>query len=416
MSISCCSRLLVLGLGCALAFAGSGRTEEKTPSAAGLATNFEQLSTISVKGHTGGMSLQTLCVSEKGEIIALVAPPKGFSAPQKNVESEIRVLTPEGKELRSWTVKFHANSINVAPDGTVYVAGDGKVAQFDHDGKELNKVDLPHIAKLLADKAVMKKKAEQQLKAQKEQFTQMVKTYEDMKKKIEDKKAEDRTKLESLQLEQYNQILKSFTESKNYYNSMTVDSIIEQITSRLRIINAIAISDKDIFIVCGESEGYGFAVWRMNHEFGDAKQVKSNVIGCCGQMDVQCCGGDIVLAENTRHQFAKYDRDGKALGAWGKTGKETEPGCFGGCCNPMNVRCSAAGDVYTAESEGIIKHFSPKGDYLGIVGKTSLTGGCKCVAVSVAPEADRLYLCDVPNSRIVVFGPKPTKKTDAGQK
>jgi len=252
--------------------------------------------------------------------------------------------------LKSWTVKFHANSINIAPDGTVYVAGDGKVAQYDRSGKELQEVELPHIAKLLSDKAGMKKKAEEQLKSQKEQFTKMVKTYEDMKKKIEDKKAEDRTKLETLQLQQYDQILKSFTENKSFYDSMTVDSIIEQITGRLRIINAIAVSDKDVFIVCGESEGYGFAVWRMNHEFGDAKQIKTNVIGCCGQMDVQCCGGDIVLAENTRHQFAKYDRDGKTLGAWGKVGKETDPGCFGGCCNPMNLRCSATGDVFTAES------------------------------------------------------------------
>jgi len=406
----------VLALASVVAIVATSRAEEKKSPSTGIATAFEQLSTIPVKGQSRGISLQTLCVSEKGEIIALVAPAKGYSTPQKNAVSEVHVLTPEGKELKTWTVQFHANSLNIAPDGTVYVAGDGKVARFDREGKELLKVELPHIAKLLENMDGMKKKAEEQLKQQKDQYKQMLKTYEEMKKKIEDKKPEDRTKLESRQLEQYTQILDSFKVSNKYYETMTVDTIVQQITSRLRIINAIAVSEKDVFIVCGESEGYGFAVWRMNHEFGDATQVKSNVIGCCGQMDVQCCGNDIYLAENTRHQFAKYDRDGKPLGSWGKTGKETEPGCFGGCCNPMNLRCGATGDVFTAESEGIIKHFSPKGDFLGIAGKTSLTGGCKCVAVSVAPEADRLYLCDVPNSRIVVFGLKPEKKAESGEK
>src|SRR6202035_5534472 len=112
---------------------------------------------------------------------------------------------------------FHANSLNIAPDGTVYVAGDGKVARFDREGKELLQVELPHIAKLLANTDGMKKKAEEQLKQQKEQMKQMLKTYEDMKKKIEDKKPEDRTKLESRQLEQYTQILNSFKESNKYY-------------------------------------------------------------------------------------------------------------------------------------------------------------------------------------------------------
>jgi hypothetical protein len=417
------ARFWAIGLGFALLYGANSRAGEKSPpaapdkaSSAGLGTTYEQISTISIKGQERSISLQTICVTEKGELIALVAPPKGFSSPQKDVASEIRLLSSEGKELKTWTVKFHANSINVAPDGTVYVAGDGKVARFDRDGKELAKVELPHIAKLLENKAAMKKQAEEQLKAQKDSYERMIKIYEGMKKKIADKKPEDRTKLEQRQLEQYDQILKSFTDSNSYYKSLTVESIVEQITSRLRIINAIAISEKDVFIVCGESQGYGFAIWRMNHDFGEAKQIMSNVIGCCGQMDVQCCGNDILVAENTKHRFAKYDRDGKELGAWGKTGKETEPGCFGGCCNPMNLRCSASGDIFTAESEGIIKHFSAKGDSLGIAGTTKLTGGCKCVAVSVAPEGDKLYLCDVPNSRIVVFGLKNSKKTESGEK
>lgn len=375
-------------------------------------TTHEQIAAVKLDGARG--TLQTLCVNEKDEIVALVAAARGYGAPQKGAESEIHVLSPEGKKLRNWKVDFHANSVNVGPDGAVYVAGDGKIARFDRDGKLQKRVELPHIAKLLVDKAGLRKKAEDQLKQQKENFERMVKTYTDMKKKIADKKEEDRTKLEKRQLEQYDQIIKSFDENKKYYDGLSVDSIIDQITGRLRIINAVAVNDKDVFIVCGESQGYGFAVWRMDLEFAEPKQVLSNVVGCCGQMDVQCCGSDILVAENTKKRFAKYTRDGKELGAWGKNGKETEPGCFSGCCNPMNVRCCAGnGDIFTAESEGIIKRFSAKGDPLGIVAVSKLTGGCKNTAIATSNDGERVYMCDQPGSRVIILAPKKvTKKAE----
>jgi hypothetical protein len=370
------------------------------------------VATISVKGKSGNITLQTLCVNSKGDVVALVAPPRSYGAPQKNAVSEVHVLSCDGKEQRVWTVDFHANSINVGPDGSVYVAGDGKVSKYGADGKLLAHKSLPHIAELLKDAKGMRKKAEEQLKQQKESFAQSIKTYEGMKKKLEEKMAEDRTKLEQRQLEQYTQILKSFEETKKYYDNQSVDVIVEQMTSRLRVINGIAASEKDVFIVCGESQGYGFALWRMDHQFENAKQVKSNVVGCCGQMDVQCCGNDIVLAENTKHRFAKYDRDGKELGAWGKRAAAGDSVNFGGCCNPMNLRCCATGDFLTAESEGIIKRFSAKGEFLGTVASTKLTGGCKNVAVASSPDGEKVYLCDLPGSKLVIMGLKSAKKTD----
>jgi hypothetical protein len=369
----------------------------------------EQVAAVTVRGKEGNITLQTLCVNAKGEVLALVAPPRPYGAPVKNAFSEVHVLSPEGKELKDWKVDFHANSINTGADGNVYVAGDGKVAKFDAAGKALGQVELPHIAKILKDKEGIQKKAEEQLKSQKESFANTIKTYEDMIKKLEVKKAEDRTKLDERQLEQYKQIFKSFDETKKYYDKMKIEDIVNQITSRLRVINGIAASDKDLFIVCGESQGYGFAVWRMGLDFSEAKQILSNVIGCCGQMDVQVSGTDILVAENTKHRFAKYNRDGKALGAWGKRGKETEAECFGGCCNPMNVRCCSTGDVLTAESEGIIKRFSAKGDSLGIVATSKLTGGCKNVSVASSPDGERIYLCGQPNSQVVIFALKTGK-------
>src|ERR1700741_4344880 len=111
----------------------------------------EQSATIAVTGTDGKSRLQTLSLDPKGNILALVAPARGFAAPIKDATSEVHVISPDGKTLATWKVKFHAHSVNVGLDGTVFVAGDGKVAKFDTDGKQLAVIELPHIADLLKD-------------------------------------------------------------------------------------------------------------------------------------------------------------------------------------------------------------------------------------------------------------------------
>ncbi len=376
----------------------------------------EKLAAIKITGDNG-CGLQTLCADSEGRVLALVAPPRYFDAAKKDVTSEVRVLTPDGKSAGEWKVPFHAHSLNVGPDGSVYVAGDGKVARFDKAGKPLGQIELPHIAELLKDQTTLKTRAEEQIKAQKDSFEQARKQFTEQKEKLEKKKAEDLTKNEAKQLEQFKAILKSYEESAQFYDKMTVESVVSDLVGRLKIINGIALSEKDLFLVCGETKGYGYAIWRMTHDFKDAKQVKGGVGGCCGQMDIQVAGNDFLLAENTNYKFARYDRDGKSVGAWGKgllvePGKECPPDCFGGCCNPMNLRVDKSGDVLTAESEGIIKRFSAKGEFLGTVAKVALTGGCKNVAVAVT--ADRVYFCDQPGSQVIIFAKKPTKSAAGG--
>jgi hypothetical protein len=94
------------------------------------------------------------------------------------------------------------------------------------------------------------------------------------------------------------------------------------------------------------------------------------------------------------------------IGGYGSRATANDPECFGGCCNPMNLRAGKDGDVYTAESEGIIRRFGPKGEFLGVVGQVSLTGGCKNVAVGASPDGSKVYFCDQPGSRIIVMSKK----------
>jgi hypothetical protein len=363
---------------------------------------------VDVKG-ANGLTLQTLCLDPlSGNVVGLVATPKPFGAPVKGATAEVHVFDPSGRPVRNWKVDFHGQSINCGPDGTIYVAGDGKLAKFDKDGKPVGPTaELPHVAGLLKDTAGLRKKAEEQLKRDQESFARSIgeakKQFAEQVKKLEEKKAEDLTKTEARQLDQFKKLLVQYDEMEKEYKGRTVDSVLADMTGRVRVINGVAASDKDVFVACGDVGGYGYAVWRLDPEMKDAKQILAGIGGCCGQMDIQCHGPDVLVAENTKHQFARYDRDGKKIGGFGKRGSDTDPACFGGCCNPMNVRAHGVGDIYTAESEGVIKRFSPSGEFLETAGVVKLTGGCKNVAVAVSPDAKKLYFCDLPGSKFHIL-------------
>ena len=45
---------------------------------------------------------------------------------------------------------------------------------------------------------------------------------------------------------------------------MTVQSVIDGILGRVKVINSVSANDKELYLVCGENEGYGFGLWRMD--------------------------------------------------------------------------------------------------------------------------------------------------------
>src|SRR5439155_9943277 len=140
------------------------------------------------------------------------------------------------------------------------------------DGKLIKDIELPHISKMSSNVEGMKKDAEAQLKQEKQSFEQSTKQIKDMKTKLEAKKEEDRTARDKQMITQYDQILKSYEEQGSYYTKRTVEDVVKETLTRLRYINAVAVNEKNIFIVCGETKGWGYAVWRMNHEFAEPKQ------------------------------------------------------------------------------------------------------------------------------------------------
>ena len=366
----------------------------------------EELTAVKVEGE-GGARLQTLSVTPDGKIVGLVAPARYAPIGEKGkaTPSEIHLFDSEGKELTNWTLPFTAQSVSVSPDGEVYVAGDGQLARYAVDGKLLAQVEVPHLAEVLKDNEGLRQRAEEQIKLQKQSQASSKTAFEEQVKTLE-KLGDKRTELQSKQLESYKEYLKDLETRLAEIKTPSIEDTIKQVTARLRIINAIAVTEKDVYISCGELKGYGFAIWRMDADFQNPVRVLGPVSGCCLQMDLQAHGDHFYLAENTKKRVAKYDRDGTFVSAFGQSGRESNGLSFGGCCNPMNCRLAANGDVYTAESEGIVKRFSAGGEFLGLVGYAKLTGGCKNVAVAASPKGDRVYFCDLPGSRIIILAAK----------
>jgi hypothetical protein len=391
--------------------------QQKAMAEMGKLASHAQTAEVKVIGSDKKTTLQTLALTADNRILALVAPPRSFGAPTKDATGEIQVFDAEGKKTDTWKLSFHGHSVNVAPDGQVYVAGDGKVQRFSKEGKaEGEPVELPHITELFKDKETLQKKAEETLKKEQDQRVEMYKQartqFEGQIKKIEDIKEEDRTKAQTRQLEQAKQLIKTYEQMEKQESKRTVKDVIDQMASRVRTINGIAISEKDVFVACGETAGWGYAVWRFDRNLKEPKQVVKDLGGCCGQMDVQVSGADLIVAENTKHQFARYDREGKRLGGFGKRGTEGDPACFGGCCNPMNTRCSTgSGDIFTAESEGVVKRFSSTGAFIGVAGTVKISGGCKNVAIGVSADGEKIVFCDQPGSRFFILAKKPEGKS-----
>lgn len=120
-------------------------------------------------------------------------------------------------------------------------------------------------------------------------------------------------------------------------------------------------------------------------------------------MDVQCCDGELYVCENSRHRVIRFDRDGKEVAQFGKRDRTGEGENFGGCCNPMNLCFSKDGNLYVSESNGVVKHFTPSGKYLGIVGIAAVQPGCKNSCVGVTADDKRLFYIDVYKSQIILL-------------
>lgn len=387
----------------------------ETPAATEFSSTHKQTRNIKPMHDGNPIVLNTFCLDTEGNILACVGGDNieyimndDGSQEAKTIEAAklLQVYSPDGELLQSVELSFKPTAINQAPDGSVFVAGDGKVAHLSKSREVLSTADSPHIG----DKETFKQRAEEGAKKQIDEMTQ---TFRDQIDNIDARIKKLTEKPEAELTERDKKRLVTYEEQKKLYEDqlkateVTYSQVFsgQNMLSQKMGITAIAVTSKDIFLCCSSLEGYGYEVWRMTHEFSEPTKVVSDLGGCCGQCDIQATEEHLVLAENTKFKVALLDRDGERKTDFGKGDRKAADG-FGSCCNPMNVRCCDNGDILTAESSiGTIKRFNKNGELVGIVGKAKIGGGCKHVALGFDSKRDRYYMMNVDKSHICVLVP-----------
>jgi hypothetical protein len=384
----------VLGLSAALSFVSSAQLA----LSAGPEPSHKQARHIAPNINGRNLKLETFCLGPDSNLWMCCAG-------SGENPGMLMVYSADGEQIKSIPLSFLPQAINFSPEGTIFVAGSGKIAKMSKSGEiELMK-DLPNVANREEVIAKLKKKAEEDRKRTEEAYAKQM---ENLTKQIEklEQVPEDETDKAKQRRERRLRILNASLEQfKENQTAQVSDAASEYMLSQMGTSTGIAASEQDVFVSCTKTEGFGYNIWRMNHELEEPEVVVSNVGGCCGQLDIQSDGEHLIIAENTRFEVGFYDRDGKRLHGWGKRARGDEG--FGSCCNPMNVRCCANGDILTAESSiGHIKRFNQKGELLSFIGTAKVAGGCKHVAIGFDSDRNYHYMMNEDRSHVAVLIPK----------
>ncbi len=320
----------------------------------------------------------------------------------------IMVYSGDGQMLQTFPLKFIPQALNFSPEGKLFVAGSGKIARMTIEGKIEREVEAPNIGNqeeaIAAIKKENEKRAKEMAKASKTQLDRLEEQIAKLEIVPDDEEDKAKTRRERR--------LKLLHISKKQFEEMASNTLqnagLDQTGSMDRWANATGITatDEDVFVSCPMITGFGYGIWRLDHNLENPKVIMNDVHGCCGQLDIQTDGENLLVAENTKFQVGFYDRDGKRLNGWGKRSRNDDEG-FGSCCNPMNVRCCSNGEILTAESSiGHIKRFSQAGEYLGFVGTAKVAGGCKHVAIGFDPIRNWHYMMNEDRSHVAVLIPR----------
>lgn len=372
----------------------------------------------------------------------------------------IQIYSPDWELRKEMPLDFQPTAVNFDSDGNLYVGGESVLCKFSPAGELLKRSLAPNLAGQTKEEleAEAKKSLEVQGKQMLEVYSQQLKQIdaalearskseekpsaeegqsnsaesteenqsasddedeedadddEDADEDDEDQEDEDAEDEELnpfLQMDtaQLKEMQKSMRESlevvKEQFNP-SPERIAEMI-KQMGNVNSLAVAKDELFVTTSASQGFGYEIWRTNRDFEEPKRVKSRLSGCCGQLDIQSDGENLLIAENTKFRVGVYTRDGKSLRLFGSQDRAGDTG-FGSCCNPMNIRVCSNGDVLTAESSiGTIKRFDANGKLLGNIGKAKISGGCKHVALAHDEQRDRYYMQYEDASTICVLIPK----------
>jgi hypothetical protein len=297
-------------------------------------------------GRESGATLNNFCLDRSGNILACL---QGQATGRHSVE----VYSPDGKRTKSWPVEAAPEAICLDQDGSVLVAGSGRIQRFDSEGKVLATAKTPATDAPLAPE-------------------------EDLK-----------------------ELAKRFGEGST---EARLKRLQEALASRRLNVTGLGVAGNDVFLACPSTKDWTYCVYRLDKNFQNPKLIVEKLGGCCSQMDIQAGDGKVWVAHNGRHRVECHDRDGKLLSSFGKEDRKAADG-FGGCCEPKNLRLRPGGEMLAAESGPpvAIKRFTAEGKFLGVVALPTFKLGCVRTTVDVSPDGKRYYVLNGEERAIHVF-------------
>ena len=340
----------------------SGRDAEERAAAAARAKDAawkpscSEVALLQIGDSKKPGALKNFCLNAEGNLLTCFAPD---GTGPKNAPG-IRIYSPKGELLKTLPLEIKPGAICVAKDGSIFVAGDGRVLKLDGTGKVLASAESPVAKETVTITKEMQEMVEESCKQSKRPMKEELGR---MKESLEKRRSE---------------------------------------------VTGLAVTDHDLFMAVPAPSDFTFRVYRFDHALQNPKLVVEKLRGCCGQMDVQSHDGNIWIPHNARHAVESRDRDGKELSKFGTAGrvKATD---FGGCCEPKSLRVLPNGDILAAESgpPTCIKRFSAKGKFKEVVAlANNAKGDCVRVTVEMSPDGVRYYMLDTTRDAIRVFAAK----------
>jgi hypothetical protein len=311
-------------------------------------------------------------------------------------------LDAAGQQRHAASLPFVCKGLTVAPDGAVIAVGDDRVAVFSPAGEQLAETEAPHFKPTADELAQLREEIAEQyremLEARREQFDRIVASKAELEKVPE----EDRTPRQKLELARADVTMMSYEAALGRLEA-SADSFVDGALANAHAIHRVAASGDHLFLVAREPAGHAFGVWRCGRDFSDPEKIIGGLSGCCGQMDLQVIGDELVIAENARHHVAVYSFDGEPLRTFGEGSRTDIRKGFGGCCNPMNACAGPDGTLLLSESNGLVKQFTADGTLIDILGAANVLPGCKNSSIGISDDGTRLFYLDSEKGRVLVM-------------
>jgi len=383
--------------------------------------------TIRVPLQEQNVQIHTFCIDKQGRLLASTGGTQfvyeqdgdSYIIKERETPSAICVFDAEGNHIATWKLDVTPEALAVAPDGTIYAAGLGKILKLSNQGEILKSIESPHLKEMppLPEIPDVVEETPEMVKEKEERIAQLneeMLPYRQMlsdsyRELVKAKVAEDedavigiQTDIESLMI-QFKNLLSQLQALQLDARALAIQ--MRNAAMQARSVRSMAVTGTDVFLCCPPPKGYAAVVWRFDHNFENEKLIVQNLSGCCGQMNINAVDDKLVIPENGRKKVHIYDRDGTRLHSWGQDdrGNSGDEG-WGSCCNPMNVTFDAAGNVLTSEaSVGAVKRFTQDGTFLEYVAHSKIVPGCKHTPIGLSLDGNTVYMLDIFQSQVILM-------------